>query len=60
MKSSNKYLKHDFSFTGLHFKRNFSRCLLVDEILDDKHLDKVLRSQGWNLSKEQIKYLAGF
>ena len=60
MKNGVKYLKHVFSFTGLRFKRNFSRCLSADEILDSKHLEKVLRSQGWNLSKEQVKYLASF
>ncbi|MBQ8919851.1 MAG: hypothetical protein IJ056_07085 [Acidaminococcaceae bacterium] len=60
MKTYGKYLKPDFSFMGTHFKRNFSRCLFVDTILDSKHVNEMLHKQGWKLTKEQVKYLAAF
>ena len=49
-----------FSFIGTHFKRNLSRCIFVDTILDSKHLAAMLQKQGWKLSKEQMKYLSEY
>ena len=60
MKTYGKYLKHDFSFVGTHFKRNLSRCIFVDTILDSKHLAAMLQKQGWKLSNEQVKYLSEY
>ena len=54
------FITAHFSFIGTHFKRNLSRCIFVDTILDSKHLAAMLQKQGWKLSQEQVKYLSEY
>ena len=60
MKNYDKYLDNHFSFMGLRIKRNLYRLLAFDGIEGPKRLGSLLRSQGWDLTKEQIQMISQY